>query len=363
MAFVLIFLSTFQNVFANESIGISNYHPSQFVERAETPFFYSIGKQLKYGLNIDETAPSLFEESWFNGDLVRVYPSPDNQKVAIVSNRKLYIARLGRQPLLALENVDHYSPDKMIAGKVYYKWPTLQWHPNSRFIYIARDKKQWFISNQTFSEDAILVRIDIDNIGKVEEVIPDFRSNRYFFVGIDNICFNYAPGDGSVIWKCSSENGVSKARSLDATGIHLDNGVVLAGPRFISYEPNIYESAIWMGLYGFSIRQIDNRQDALFHKDAPSTPLLVFNAGGNGKGHRVNGILQSGGSVLPGGRYILLNMVDGQILFDRFSSYYRKLPKSTRVFRNLNNTHYEDFVFSIDNRPGNSFNHYVPALP
>jgi hypothetical protein len=347
-----------QGVLAKEAIGISKYHPSHFVERAEFPFFYSIGKRLKYGLSIDESAPALFEGSWINGDLIGVYPSPDNQKAAVISNRKLYIAQVGKPTSLALENVDHYAPKRLGDGVVYFKWPSLQWHPNSRFIYIAKDKKQK-VSEQSFSKEAILVRIDMENIGVTEEVIPYFRSMSYFFAGSDSVCFNYALGDESVIWKCSTARGISRARSIDSTDIHLDNGVVLKERRFLSYRPNIYESTIWMGRYGFSVRQINERQDALFHKDATNFPLLTFNAGRNIKGHRVNGIRQTGGSVFPGGRYLLLNMVrdssEVQILLDRVSGHYRKLPEDTRVYRTLNSTHYEDFVFSIDNRPGNSF--------
>lgn len=345
------------SVIAKESIWISDYHPSQFIERAESPFFYSIGKRLKYGSSIDESAPTLFEGSWLNGDIVSVYVSPDNQKAAVISNRKLYIARAGRAALLALANVDNYEPKKLSNGDVYFKWPTLQWHPNSQFIYIAKDKKQkpW---EQTFSKEAILVRIDIEDVSNVKELINDFRSMSYFFVGTDNVCFDYAPGDGSVIWRCSTANGLSRVRSMDRTDIHLDNGVVLNDRPFFSYEPNIYESSVWMARYGFSIRRISERQDALFHKDVPNTPLLTFNTGRNIKGHRVNGIGQMGGSVLPGGRYLLLNMaLEGQFLLDRVSRGYRKLPKETRVYRNLNSTSYEGFTFSINagRKPNDSF--------
>lgn len=192
----------------------------------------------------------------------------------------------------------------------------------------------------------------------------DFRSSSYFFVGSDSVCFNYALGDGSITWKCSTAKDISRVRSLDSTGIHLDNGVVLTERRFLSYRRNIYESAIWMARYGFSVREISERQDALFHKDAPSTTLLTFNTGKNIKGHRVNGIHQIGGSVLPGGRYLLLNMASqGQILLDRVSGHYRKLPKDTRVYRNLNSTQYQDFVFNIDNQPDNGFIPDARALP
>jgi hypothetical protein len=351
-----------QSVLAKEGVGISNYDPSHFVESAESPFFYSIGKHLKYGSKIDESAPDLFKGTWLNGELVKVYPSPDNQTVAIVSNRKLYIARVGRAPLLALENVDHYDPKKLSEGDIYFKWPTLQWHPNSRFIYIAKDKKQK-IWEQAFSTEATLVRIDIENISVIKELIPDFRSLNYFFIGSDNVCFNYALGNGSVIWKCSTANGISPVRSLDSTGIHMDNGVVLTERPFLSYEPDLYESAVWMARYGFSVKRLSEEQDGLFHKDAPTPPLLTFNTGWNMKGYRVNGIRQAGGSVLPGGRYLLLNVSEGQILLDRVSRLYRKLPKDTKVHRNLNSTHYKDFVFSIDRGPGKSFKPDTNVLP
>ena len=234
-----------QVAIANEAYGISNYRPSDFVEIADSPFFYSIGKQLKYGPGIDEAAPSLFEGSWLNGDLVKVYPSPDNQKAAIVSNRKLYLVKAGEAPLLALENVDHYDPKKMSDGDVYFKWPTLQWHPNSRFVYIAKDRKQK-VWEQYFSKNATLVRIDIENVDVIEELIPDFRSTRYFFVGPDSVCFNYALGDGSVIWKCSTAKGISQARTLNSRGIHLDNEVALSERRFLSYQPDSNESRLWV---------------------------------------------------------------------------------------------------------------------
>ena len=343
---------------AKADIAIENYRPTKFIERAESPFFYSIGKRLKFGSSIDASAPALFEGAWLNGDIVTAYASPDNQKIAIVSNRKLYIARVGRPPLLVLENVDHYGAKQVNDSEVFFKWPTLQWHPNSRFIYIAKDKKKKGETTR-FSKDAILVRIDIENVSAIEEVVSDFRSSNYFFSGSDSVCFNYAAGDGSLTWRCWTPKGISAVLSLDSAGIHLKNGSVLSGRRFLTYAPDSYESDIWMAHYGFSVRAISDRQDALFHTEAPTVPLLILKAGTNIKGTRLNGIYQRGGSVLPGGRYLLLNMVGGaskgQILLDRVSGHYRKLPKNTRIYRNLNSTHYDNFIFSIDKLAGNRF--------
>lgn len=352
---------------AKEPNGIVGYRPSQFAERAETPFFYSVGKQLKYGFAIDKASPSLFEGAWLQGGLTEVYTSPDNSKAAVVSGQKLYIVRVGSPPMVVLDNVDHYSPKKMSDGDIYFKWPTLQWHPDSRFIYIVKDKKQPASLSQYFSKDATLVRIDIENGGNNQELVTDFRSSKYFFVGAHSVCFNYALGDGSVVWKCTTNKGPTQARYLDKAGVHLDNGHVLTEQPFLSYTPNIYESEIWMARYGFSVRKLNERQDGVFYKDEPSNPLVTINTWENIKGYRMNGIRQQGGSVLPGGRYLLLNMIDGngerQILLDRASSQYKELPKSTRVHRNLNSSHFENFVFTVDNGPGNDFRPSVRILP
>lgn len=232
------------------------------------------------------------------------------------------------------------------------------------FILLKTKKKQ--VSDQLFSKDATLVRVDIENINKIEDITPDFRFNHYYFVGAEDVCFNYALGDGSVIWKCSSTNGVSRISSFDSSSIRLENGVVLTGQRFLSYQSNIYESAVWMTHSGFLVKKINDQQDGLFHQDTLSVPLLTFNTGHNIKGNRVNGILQTGGSVLPGERYFLLNMYDdtvkGQILFDRKTGQYRKLPEDTQIHRNLNSTQYKDFVFSINNS-GNSFKPNIGVVP
>lgn len=365
---LLVALTVASNAFAKEPDGIATERPSQFAERAETPFFYAIGKRLMYGFAIDAASPALFEGAWLQGDLTAVYPSPDNSKAAVVSGRKLYIVRAGSAPLAVLDNLDYYDPEKMRDGTIFYKWPTLQWHPNSRFIYIAKDKKQkGSLSGYFSSKDAALIRIDIENGGSGQELVTDFRSSKYFFVGTHDVCFNYAPGDGSVIWKCTTDKGPAQARYLDKTGIHLDSGLVLTEQPFWSYEPNIYESEIWMARYGFSVRKLNERQDALFHKDEPSDPLLTINTWKNFKGNRMNGIRQMGGSVLPGGRYLLLNMVDGnderQILLDRASREYKELPTSTRVHRNLNSSHFENFIFTVDDSPGNNFRPSVQTLP
>lgn len=350
-------------LFPDRQMNIVDYHPSQFVERAEQPFFYSIGKQLKYGWSIDQAAPALFEGARFDGDIVAVYPSPDNRKAAVVSNAKLYLVRIGKPAVQLLDKVDHYAPTAVDVGEVYFKWPNLQWHPDSRFIYIAKDKKQQQLSEQSFSRDASLVRLDTEQPGTMAEVVPDFRALKYFFVGDaeeHSLCYDYAQGDGSVICKCRTPKGIFPARSLDRQGVHLDDGTLLPGRPFLSYRPNIHETAIWMDRYDFTVGQINARQDAVFHRSKPSVPLLYLRAGNNFlKGGRDNALMNYGGAVLPGGRYLLLNMANGQslgqVLLDRDSGRYRELPKNTRIYRNLNSSDCANFRFNVEDLGQMSF--------
>ena len=360
IAVALFLIAASQHVVGKEYFGILNYSPSKFLEKAESSFFYSIGNQLKYGMSVDETAPALFEGKYFGGNFVAVFPSPDNKKVALVSNKKLYVVGIGISPQLVLDHVVSYDPKEIGYKEIYYKWPTIQWDSKSRYIYIAKDKKQpqghW---QRPHSRDAILVRIDTENAYNISEMIVDFRSLHYFLVGSDGLCFDYALDNGDVIWKCLTENGVLKAQSVTSDGIQLDNKSTLTGRPFLSYKPNIYESDIWMSRYGFFVKRINEKLDGLFLKSKPEIPLIRISTGVNIKGRHVNGIRQMGGAVLPGGRYVLLNVwhdsFKGQLLLDSATGEYRELPKETNVYRNLNSDAYDDFVFSVGQIRGNEF--------
>ncbi|MDR2113449.1 MAG: hypothetical protein LBQ62_10185 [Candidatus Accumulibacter sp.] len=63
--------------------------PGDFQEMAETPFFFSIGRQLKHGKRIDENAPTIFAAE---KTLDYVFAAPDQQKAAVVSGQTLYLA-------------------------------------------------------------------------------------------------------------------------------------------------------------------------------------------------------------------------------------------------------------------------------
>ena len=334
--------------------GIIDYKPSSYIELADEPFFYSIGKTLRYGRTISESSPVLFKGLFFKGDLVNVFVSPDNKKAAIVSGGKLYLAETTGNVYLLLEKVGgrSYKFQQEEAGEVFYDYNGLQWDVESRSIYIVRDKKKVPTPHSCWrSPDAALVRIDIESPNKIIEVIKDFNSLDYFFAGKDTICFNYALGNGDVLWKCSQNGNARLVISHQHGQMVLENGIVTQGRPFLSYRPNIYESQIWLSNYGFSLKRSAGDITDFFSKSDSRKPIFKIQGGHNIKGHYVNGISQTGCKVLPGGRYALLNVwhdkFKGQLLVDGLTGKYRELPTETRVYLNLNSLNYEHFKFDI----------------
>lgn len=333
---------------------IINYKPSSYVELTDKPFFYSIGKTLRYGRTISESSPVLFKGAFFKGDLVYVCVSPDNKKAAIVSGSKLYLVQTTGQVRLLLEKVcgQFYKIRQKEVGEVFYDYDSLQWDVESKSIYIVRDKKKVPTAQHCWrSPDVALVRIDIDSPTKIVEVIKDFNSLNYFFIGNDTICFNYALDNGDVIWKCSRNGDVSPVISHQNGQMVLENGIVTQGNPFLSYNPNVYESAIWLSNYGFSLKRSANDISDFFSKSDSKKPIFKIQGAHTFKGNYTNGILQNGCKVLPGGRYALLNVVShnckGQLLVDGLTGKYRELPAKTRVYLNLNSLNYEHFKFDI----------------
>jgi len=337
--------------------GIQGYRPSMFTEQSEAPFFYSIGKHLKYGKNIDGEAPAIFKGKFFNGDITKVFPSPDNRKAVIVSGGSLYLVQIGKQVEFLLDKIRptvSFRNDNI--GDEFYISNRIQWSQDSRLIYITKVKIQKSPPKQNHSRHFSLKRINIENPLHIDELVSDFGGWKYFMVGNDAICFSYAPGNGSVIYKCSTPAGVSNVVSINDKHILLENGVRVTGTRFVSYAPDINETEIWLTRHGFFIRDITSRVEGFFSRSRPSSPIFTINTAIDSlKGHRYDGIWRYGSSVLPGGRYILLKVshdeFEGELLVDSSTGQYRELPENTRVYQNINSSNYGNFTFCTKWKP------------
>lgn len=350
MAFAITGCALFPAVTAEDRFGILDYQPSTFVEQSTEPFFFSIGDELRFGHSISK-APSII----FKGEINAVYPSPDGKRAAIASDAKLYLVEYGQSPKLLLTTLltasDHKATGNRTLDKNFYLSDSLQWDAHSRSIFIIRTKKSIGQRHGFLSPGATLARIDLDQPGHVTDVVPDFRALRYFLVGDDAFCFDYALENGNVIWKCARNGITLVAKSIENDRILLVDGTSIKGKPFLSYNGNLYESEIWLTLHGFSLQFTQNKEVGLFSKDRPGIPIFLVKTGHNIKGHFVDEIRQIGCIVLPGGRYALINIAvrssTVQVLVDGISGKYKLLPSGSRVYRNLNTSNYESLRFGF----------------
>jgi len=320
------------------SNGIVNYRPASFTEiPSSEPFFFSIGKKLKFGNTISEDAPTVFEGEFMYGNskdgLTWVFVSPDQKKAAITSKGKLYLAEAGKPTILVLNNVRTGLEDDYKAGEIIYDPFNIQWDAHSSAIFIKQDIKPPSMVSPT-SHNSKLVRIDITDPKKVVEVVPDFYSWHYFLVGDNDVCFDYSQYNAGIVWKCSHD-GISKnVRSFEENSVTFEDGTSIKGSPFLSY--NFAAGGLLLTQNGFSLRQTPDFHTELYSKNIPDKPIFSV------EGDRNYRDGMSGGSALPNGKYAVLYMLKGEVLIDGTTGKYKELPPNTRVFRNLNTAVYKD---------------------
>jgi hypothetical protein len=346
--------------------GFINYEPANFSEHAAKPFFFSIGRKLKYGDSIRENAPtvleSMFEERLFGGELTRVYPAPDQKRAAIVKDGKLYLLEPGKPPVFLLEPVDEKSGYHRKLGDIFYIHYELQWDADSRYIFIPRDKKQKFPTDKRAWEERdknkALMRIDIRNPSMVQEIIPtgQFRSSTFFLLNDDAICFNFEPGDGSIIWKCSISGNIRMVKSFERNDLVFEDGTTPESKPFMSRNINFYDSAVWLTSGGFYLALVPNSLTVkFFHKSNPDKPIFIIEGAIERlKGHFSEGLGKS--VMLPGNRYAFMEMWEHNLLVDSETGLYKELPKGVRVYVSLNSRDNESsFQFVHHDHEGTFF--------
>jgi hypothetical protein len=320
--------------------------PGDFREAAETPFFFSIGRQLKHGKSIDENAPTFFTAE---KTLDYVFAAPDQQKAAVVSGQTLYLAEPGKPPVRLLENIiaPGWADDEEIpfmqlwrgenakpSVPLFYKAASLQWDAASRYLHVMRETK---------GEDNMLLRFDTQHPALEPEEITRNAGSRYFLVGDDNLCFERGHEELRE-WRCVTPQGELRLDSFADGILRLENGETLVGAPFLSFHANGHATAVWMkhgGFFFHSIKTPDGDGDALLYSDRrPDTPLFRFKRVKYSRPQApADGFLPRRTVVLPGGRYLFLSFLFGDFLVDRDTDLYRILPKATRVPVNLNSAH------------------------
>ncbi|MEM5346155.1 hypothetical protein [Paraburkholderia azotifigens] len=352
------------NKSTNDS-NIVDYRPSKFSELAETPFFFSIGNKLKYGRAIVDSAPTVFEGDFSDRLRNAVYPSPNDRRAIVVTGKKLYLVEPGKKPYLILSEADNEVGSLHAPGAQFYRHYRLQWDPSSRYILIPRDRKQSQISQQFYSPDKALVRIDADNLSVIHEVIPvgQFRSSSFFLIESETVCFDFEVSPNRIIWKCQLGSGAKEVRSISHDEIQFNDGTTIPEKPFASYNGDIRETEIWLTHYGFILRRLQDGTVGIFRRDYRVTPYMRLNPYKNIKGHELDGLRQSGGQVLPGGRYAFLNIYGAALLLDSRDGSYKKLPTDTHCYINFNSAAHQDSLGVINHGSGWIDMKFTPAYP
>ncbi|CAM2188447.1 conserved hypothetical protein [Paraburkholderia sacchari] len=317
---------------------IVDYRPSTFSELADTPFFFSIGNKLKYGRAIVDSAPTVFEGD-FSDDLRNaVYPSPNQKRAIVVIGKKLYVVEPGKKPYLILGEADNEVGSLHGTGAQFYQHIRLQWDPSSRYILIPRDRKQPQISQQLYSADKALLRIDTDNPSAFHELVPagQFRSASFFLINSEDVCFDFKVNANKIMWKCQSSGVTKEVSSISSEEIVFYDGTKMAGKPFASYNGNIYETEIWLTHYGFFMRRLEDGTVGIFRKGHFSRPYMRLKPYENIKGQELDGLWQREGEVLPGGRYAFLKINEGAFLLDSRNGTYKQLSADVRCYINFN---------------------------
>lgn len=344
------------------AMGFIDYKPTNFSEHATKPFFFSIGKKLKFGDAIREDAPTLFAAGLFDRKFTAVYPSPDQTQAAVVLGDTLYLIQQGKPPTKLLRPVEFgiLFDDKVSLGDSYYEYGSLQWDAQSRYIFIPRRTKKMepdrFNVTSTRYQSS-LIRIDTSSPHIKQELIPSSQfplSLHYFLLNEDSVCFNSATYEGDVIWKCWLSGNIQSVQHMKGDQITFDDETSIMVKPFVSYRYS-GGSSIWLISNGYYLTRIPNSLLVdFFHKNKPSLPIFRVEGGIEWlKGHFGEGLDDDESTVLPGGRYAFLSFTTGEkLVVDSETGLYKEAPKDSRVYLNFNSHSNPDDFRIIDHKDG-----------
>jgi hypothetical protein len=311
---------------------IVGFNPASFDAKANSLFFYSIGKELKYSDSIDPLMPTLM-----HGSITNFLVSPDGHRIAVVAKGQLEIVDALAQgdPVQKVAPVDSISHDPKPIGQAFFRDDNFQWSKDAKSLYLIKDEFYETEGSQQYSDKGELWRFDVAT-GTLQLVLKPFRAYSYFL------------GEkGGVYFSTPNAKGDLQLEYFDGKRVvDCGNG---NGWEIVSLPT---KHAEWPF---FSFSAFDYRDRALPDKGV----VLVDAALGNSASLQIHGktvlTLTEGGTsergyycadmlrsvFLPGDRYFLLNMdncenYNGQLLIDTQTGSYERLPRDTRVYITLN---------------------------
>jgi hypothetical protein len=204
-----------------KSSDIVDFHATNFVAKAETPFFYSIGDDLKRSDEIDPQAPTLL-----HGPITDFLVSPDSMKMAVVVDHQLVIVGTKISEVRKVGPADSIYRDRPPIGLHFIRDDNFQWSKDSKYLYFIKDEFYHSNGSQLFSEKGQLWRYDLLS-GSIQLILQPFPAFNYFFGREGGIYFS-APTyegdmqleyfDGKDVKHVGPPNGVIQLDHLAASG-------------------------------------------------------------------------------------------------------------------------------------------------
>ncbi|MGA9854310.1 MAG: hypothetical protein WBR29_03410 [Gammaproteobacteria bacterium] len=166
---------------------------------------------MKYSDHIDPAAVSLF-----HGHIGNFPVSPDDNKIAFVSDGYLFIVTNDKPVAIRIVVTNSIWKKSKPIGEQFYREDDFQWSRNSKVLYLIKDK--YYRSNgvQLFSPDGELWSYDLDS-GALRMVLKPFPAFEYFLDVKSGIYFSIPNESGDLQLEYFNGHKVVKVGEPEST--------------------------------------------------------------------------------------------------------------------------------------------------
>lgn len=335
---VAIFLVVLAVSFRGKPSVILDFHPAQFSARAAQPFFYSIGKSLKYGDSIAAVAPTIYI---IHSSANNPVASPDHRMIAFVDDGELLIVdKTGSvTKVVPVDSIYHGDPGSAghrpkPLGQGFFRDQDYQWTRDAQNLYLIHDQFYDSKGSQLFSKYGELWKYSLAT-HQLQLVLKPFPAHQFFF-GRKGIYFSIPTPEGDL--QLRYFDGKASADIGEPNEALSKSSLLHGEPEDIFYSFQRSEFKHYSS--PFSITTTFNPSSKNLEYKVDKKHLLFTSEGVGFKGPYNCG---SGGpsAYLPGGQYAVLDMegcepFDGKLLVELASSRYMQLPNETDIYITVN---------------------------
>ena len=302
---------------------IVNFHPTEFQAKADAPFFFSVGDELKYSDEVDPHTPTLSR-----GHIDNFLVSPSRDKIAIVTNGTLLIVNADGSRIRQVATVDSIYKNPKPIGRSFFRADGFQWSKDSKHLYLIRDQYYESKGSQLYSDKGELWRYDLES-GNSQLVLKPFPAYTCFFGKGSGLYFSVPTNAGDLRLRYFDGRTVKDIGEVNAWEVSKHE-FPSGESMFFSFSSRDFNELFVRGA-SFANDQRDTQEKLLLGDKY----YLAFTRGEGIKGPFYCPALYNS-LFLPGGRYFLLNVncgnYEGQLLINSETGRYEQLPKDTRVY-------------------------------